>query len=333
MTAAYSYFVDEFGQQGWIPPEDRTAEQRELSERFDAATPSYAESGEPLATADLPEKALLYSLERKANSELLPRIAQVTGSCVACAGARAYAQAICGDVVHRGDNERVAVPFPFATYGVGRKIGGMRKTGSGSYGAAQAEAVNTWGMIPVDHPSVDPPSKVNGWLKWTQAIEYRWSHPNAWTVDYDDLANDAYEYRVLSVCRIRNTDECASLVAQGYGLTLASSFGASFRERGGYSIGEWRKTWRHQMSCSGYDASDSAKNAGRTSRLWAIDNQWGPNAHPKCRSLSKLGVTGSFWITDETFTKIIERGAVYGHSDTLGFPGREIDWGDMGMGR
>ncbi len=58
----------------------------------------------------------------------------------------------CGDVAVRGDREEIKQVHPLPTYGYGRKVGGMRGKGEGSFGAAQAKAVAEFGMLPFDDP-------------------------------------------------------------------------------------------------------------------------------------------------------------------------------------
>lgn len=305
--------------QGWVPPEERDADQLKLHNEFLEEVGHFGDVG---STVDEPERVIMAELETKYFGKPVLRVWQVTGSCVGAGGAQAYIRSMVGDVVHRGDNEEVKLPFPYATYGVGRQIGGMRRTGSGSFGAAQAKAVKpeNFGMLAWDDSRVPKPTVRNGWAKWTQREELTWSHPSAWPMRKDDLHTDARKYGMHTVTAIRDTGQWVQLLAQGYGVTLASSFGTRPRVQGDVLLGPWNGSWAHQMSSSGYWKHP------QHGLIFLIDNQWGPSAHGDCPTLSKLGVRGSFWIKERDASRIIRSGEVFGHSSTGGFPARKFEW-------
>ena len=307
---------------GWIPPEQRTREQRMMTDAFHEQIGEFQTFGTALDT--IPERVLACELERKATGDLLPRIWQVTGSCVGCGGARAYTTAIVGDVIFRSDHEAIKIPFPFSTYGIGRQLGGMRGPGEGSFGPSQAEACKQFGLLPYDHRLVQPATIARGWAKWSRSIELEWSHPSSWRIPYDDVESASETAQVGTVTRIGDVDELPDVIAQGFGITLASMFGTRPRVRGDVLLGDWNASWAHQMSCSSYwDHADHGM-------IYAVDNQWGPDAHPECPTLAPLGVRGTFWITRDTFARIIRSGEVYAHSNTEGFPKRDL-WRNMGL--
>lgn len=306
---------------GWVPYDQRTTQQQcETNEFYDGLL-AFDDICSTLS--DPPEKVLLHDLEVKATGHLLERIHQVTGSCVGCSAARAYMHAMCGDVVHRGDQEEIKLPFVFATYGTGRAIAGMRGRGEGSWGSAQAKAVAQWGMLPYDSPHVPLPTITAGWAKWTSAIELQWSHPTAWPGDKAAIDAEASKYKMQTVVPIKTPEEAVQLLSQGYGLTMASSFGTRPSVQGDVLIGLWSGSWAHQMGVSGYWRHP------QHGLIFAIDNQWGPSAHPACPTLSQLGVRGSFWIVEKDFLSILRSGEVFGHSATNGFPKRVFDWANI----
>lgn len=304
---------------GWMPPEERTNEQQSMSDEFRTAIGSFKEVGEAV---ELPERALFHEMEIKHTGALLKRPWQVTGSCVGVGGMRSYSNAALGDAVYRGDHEIVNLQFPFSTYGVGRKLAGMRGKGSGSFGGAQSKAVQQYGINAIDHPKVPQPRIRGQWAQWTKSQELAWSHSSYWSVDYDEMYQDAIKQSITDVVRVDDTEELKQLLAQGYGVTLASSFGTRPRVRDGVLLGPWNGSWAHQMSCGGM------WNHPRLGWIFVIDNQWG-HAHGSCPELSKLGVEGSFWITEDTFASIIKRGEVFGHSATKGFPKKPIPWNEF----
>jgi hypothetical protein len=311
------------GGSGWIPPDHRTTDQSALHREVTDATPFF---GEVNTLDDLPDSCVFADLEMKALGKLLQRIWQMSGSCVGTGGNQAYCQAIVGDVAVRGDREEIKRPFPWATYGVGRQMGGMTRRGDGSFGSAQAKAVREWGMLAADDPRLPKCEERGNWIRWSSTIEREWSHPSGWPIRKSELDPVADDHLVESVSRIRSTDELAKGAAQGYGITLASMFGTrDERVDDGFLLASWSASWAHQMSCGGY-----AKHP-RHGRIWWIQNQWGPTAHPKCPFMSAKGVDGGFWIIDRTMATIISKGEVFVHSNTKGFPARKIAWGTMGI--
>ena len=306
----------------WIPPDQRTAEQNLLANSFRSAIGTFADRG---TYVDTPDRVIFAELEKKALGRLLLRVWQQTGSCVGTAANHAYQRAMVGDVLHRGDVEEIKSPFAFATYGVGRKLAGMRGKGEGSFGAAQAKAVETFGMIPIDFPGVPQPKIKDGWATYRASEEYAWSHSDYWPMEYQKVEEEANKHRMGAVTGVNSLDELEQLIAQGYGVTAACMYGTRKpRVRGDVLIGDWDDTWAHQWDVGGYWRHPTH------GRLYILDNQWGPTIHGICPTLSKLGVYGSFWLWEQDMKRAIRDGEVFGHSDTDGFPKRDI-WGSLGL--
>lgn len=312
----------------WISYADRTPFQRRQSDEFDEAIGTFAGRAE---SREVLERAIYAELETQKLGGLLPRVWQQTGSCVGASAARAYVHAMMGDVLNRGDIEQISLPFPYATYGIGRERAGMRRPGSGSYGAAQAWACENFGILPLTSKFVPRWRERGVWFIWDDSDELRWSHPSAWRHSRSEVSDEADDYLIQDVTRIRSTDEAMVAMSSGYGITLASSFGTRgprIRDTGEdgaqVAVAEWNGSWAHQMSCAGYWKTT------RLGSIFIIDNQWGPSAHPDCPTLSQWGVEGSFWITESTFANIIRRGEVFAHSNTRGFPARN-PWGSIGL--
>lgn len=311
------------GGSGWIPFGERTKEMDELHESFMEDTPGFRDVNR---FEDLPKTAVTAALEIKVTGAALPRIWQRSGSCVGAGGWMAFFQSIIGDIAVRGDREAAKAPFPWATYGVGRQMSGSRRTGEGSTGSAQAKAMSEWGVLPLDFGGLPQPTINKGWVTWSSSIEIDWSHPSGWPKSKSELDPEAKKYRVLTAASVRSTQEVASALAQGYGVTLASMFGTrDERENQGYVVGSWSASWSHQMSCGGYTEHPSL------GRIFWIQNQWNYNAHPVDPFMAQFNVNGGFWITEKTMQKIIDNGEVYIFSATMGFPVNKIDWSSMGI--
>ena len=316
--------------QGWIPVSERDYEQTLLTKQFDSNTPRFSEVNH--GVSDLPKRALLYDLEIKATGKLTLRYYQLSGSCVGFGGARAYVLAQCGDVAVRGDREEIKSVHPLPTYGYGRKVGGMRSKGEGSFGAAQAKAIAEFGMLAADDSRLPKMTEQDGWLKCDSGkTEINWSYSPQWPVSESTLAADANKCVIHTVSRVRSRDELKQGFAQGYAGTMACMFGSNnMRVKDGVLIAPWDTQWAHQQALAGYLIHDTL------GELYAVDNQWFKNAHPKCPLLSSIGsgVYGSYFITAETMDRILKSGdaEVFMHSNTAGFPVRKYDWGNLGIG-
>jgi hypothetical protein len=234
-----------------------------------------------------------------------------------------------GDVFHRGDLEEIKLPFPYATYGVGREIAGMNGRGSGSFGSAQAKACShdEFGMLPVDYAHAPQPSIVGNWAKWTESQELNWSHPREWPISRSQIEPDARKFGFHKIARARTALDVKQGLAQGYGVTIASMYGSTRMQVQGSGdnavlVADWNTRWAHQMSVFGYWEHPQLGD------LWPIQNQWGTSVHPRCPQLEPLGITGAFWMRGSDFDKIIrsESNEVFLHSSTGGFPIQTIDW-------
>lgn len=249
----------------------------------------------------------------------------VVHNCVGSGAAVAYLNAMTGDVVFRGDNEEVKPVFPFATYGVGREIAGMRGAGEGSFGAAQAKAVDPdrFGYLPWDHPKVPKPIQDGYWWKWTKAIELEWSHPRAWKQDYEELRKDAGNYGIEKVTRIRSVEEWIQALAQGYGVSFACMFGTrQARIEHGLLVGRWNTSWAHQQSSFGYILDWEGLGT-----VIGSQNQWGRfHASHQCEVMGPLGMEGAYWIVEQDAERICREGEVFAHTSTGNFEPRLNLW-------
>ena len=212
---------------GWLPYDERNFAQQMMSDSWRHATPRFGEVG---GDVDLPEQALLYDLEVKANGKLCSRIWQQEGSCVGAAGARSYTQSMCGDKVHRHTGEEIKDLCPWPTWGIGRKIGGLNSRGAGSFGAAQAKAVETWGMLPADDARLPQPTNRDGWLVWSSKIELDFSAPRYWPVPESELAPTAGNHQSA-----HQSENCAA-GAHRHSLRVGQCVGNDGTTNGRYEV-------------------------------------------------------------------------------------------------
>jgi hypothetical protein len=310
---------------GWIPPEQRDEEQTRLTNEFHEQIRTFAAVAET-TSVDEPDFVSIPKLYHDKHQKPIPVIWQTTGSCVGAGGGNCYIAAMFADVHFRGDSEEVKMPFFLYTYGIGRMLGGMRRRGSGSFGGAQARAAREYGILPVDFDGVPQPESRGRWLKYGQSTELEWSYSPRFPKDVDDLKAKSEPFAIENITKIESASEARQALAQGRPLTFASSFGASPRVVGDVSIGGWSRTWYHQMHGGSYLNHSDEKIRKRYGTLFGCQNQWGPRAHPRCPTASKWGQDGMFWIPERDFDRICQKGEVYAHSHTGGFPAREFKW-------
>lgn len=300
---------------GWIPYEARDAAGQRMTDEFHEQIGSFgnvAESTNP----DVPELCSIDFLHYELHGTVLPRINQVTGSCVGASGGNVDIQAAFADRYFRGDNDQVKLPFFLGSYGVSRKLANMRGKGSGSYGAALAKAKSAehFGHLPIDHPKVPQPTVDGIWVKYDRRTELDWSYSPQWPVPYDELHADADDFAHKSITRINSAEEAVIAHAQGYPQTLASMFGTRPRVEKGVLLGRWNLSWSHQMGSDGFYYHPEL------GLLFKINNQW-HNVHGLCPLMKQYGIEGSFWMLASDYDKICKRGEVYAYGEG-GYPGR-----------
>ena len=307
---------------GWTPFSERTRPQQLQTEAFHERIGTFEFSNTGVREDN---RFICAELEFQTYGKPLPRFYQFSGSCVGVGGAKAYLSAAFLDHVIRGDNEEVKPCYPFATYGVGRQIAGMRGKGSGSYGAAQAKAVapETFGMLAWDDPRVPQPQNPAAyWLKYSERTEIDWSHSNYWPVKRSELFETATAFGVHTVTRVKSVEGAKQAIAQGYPLTIAGSKGFSMSVRGDVLMGRNNKSWNHQQQVDAYWYHP------QMGLIFGVNNQW-EDVHGKCPTLGKFGVNGSYWITSNDMQHFVAN-ETYAHSNTGGFPTRKFVFTSVG---
>lgn len=315
------------GPHDWIPYSLRDREQRYVTDEFHAEIGEWSDYG--LSFGALPDEVIAEQDEIDVIGEKLLRVYQTSGSCVGAGGLGAYMRAIIGDIKLRGDYEDVTIPFHLATYGVGRKLGGMRGRGEGSFGGAQAKAMSQFGFVyHQDIAALPSPEIRDGWFWYPKSVELAWSHPSAWpsNVSYDDVASKAKAQVAGEYKRLRSAEEVKQALALRYGVTIACSFGTrGCRVTDGVLLAEWDSTWKHQQYGGGYKVHPSLGD------IFAISNQW-KDAHGRCPLLyGRYGAYGSYWVKSRVMDRMCDQGEVYAFTATSGRDLEDVDWGTLSI--
>lgn len=262
------------------------------------------------APGKLPERCLAADVERCATGgDLLWRCFQQIGSCVGAGASKAYYSTMASDNVRRGDQGKIPMIFPFATWGWGRQIAQMGGRGGGSSGSAQAQAVSEMGILLADFPGLPRPTikSWNGktvWIWWSGATETEWSWPRQWPLPIEQVKANMQAHQCTKIHNIETTEDVVASCIEGDWPTIASDFGCDRPQiKEGYLIATRDTSWSHQMSIGGFVVHPTL------GLLFEIDNQWSPEAGPyrnPCPFLSSIGVDGSFWITEKTLAEILK---------------------------
>jgi hypothetical protein len=131
------------------------------------------------------------------------------------------------------------------------------------------------------------------------------------------VVQEAERHQVGTISLITTTEEARDALANGYGLSVCSSFGFNvYRDREGFCRRDGR--WNHAMA---WIAVDDASDR----RGFLIQNSWGnyvtgPKRHGQ--------PDGSFWIDWKVAGKMINQRGAWAFSNVDGFPPRQLpDYG------
>ncbi len=311
----------------WISYDERDTEQKYLTDQFHEQIGEWGDLG--LSFGEMPAQVIKEQDETDVLGELLLRIYQTSGSCVGCGSLTATMDSIIGDIIARGDFESVEIPFHLATYGVGRAIGGMRGRGEGSYGGAQAKAVNEFGFIYHDDvPNLPKPTIKDGWMWYPKQTEIAWSHSSYFPDGHtkESLGAFARKQQLLEFKRCRSHEDVMAAKAARWGVTVACNFGTrGCRVVSERLVAKWDASWAHQQSVGGYDTTTDL------GKLFEINNQW-RDAHGRCPLLwGKYKSYGSYWVGDDVIDRMCATGEVYAFTRSTGRPVDGWDWGNLGI--
>lgn len=299
---------------GWVGPSQREPAQQRIAELIQSTIPDFELLG-PQAAVD---KMVLWEFSKKVNGgNHFETFFQQTGSCVGNGGGQATWYLSAMEAVRLGKNIDSKLPFYLLPYGRSRFLAGFRGQGSGSYGAAFAQAISTEGILPFDVPDLPQPQRGNG-ITWGKSVEFTWSDGSRIAQKYLDKSR---QFLVKSAAKLRSARDVWDAVTNGYPCTIASDWGGQMRPsaQGSPSVLLNRRvtTWQHQMCIIG------AWNHPTLGKIFCVLNSWGPGAHGSPVDDSP---PGSFWIGEEDVAYIVRQDDSFAFSQFDGFPSQRPDY-------
>mgnify|MGYP003640670417 CR=1 FL=1 len=228
--------MSNLGPMGWAPRPDEVEKVMNSLPHpvFEAIGASIKGSGKGKVT-------LLYDFIRQANGGRFPNRKQTVGDCVSQGAAYAVDAVKAVDIVVNGDFELwVAETATEDIYGGSRvQIGNGRiGRGDGSIGAWAARYVSEYGAVPRGkYGNVDLTT-------YSGQKAQRWGMPSVGVPA--TLIKKAKQHPIETVSQISTYAECRDLVANGYGVTIASNQGFSNR-RDSEGFARPEGSWAHQM--------------------------------------------------------------------------------------
>lgn len=304
---------------GWVPPDERTSEQKTLHTEIVANMPKFSIRGRFTAAE---RRYPLWQAGKLLLGKFLPYNFQQTGSCVGAGGDNAHKTLSAVEIKLGNQLEEFKVVWWPYTYGLSRMYSGMRGRGEGSTGSGWAKAITTDGCFehdPAGEPDLPDFKDVNGWQVIPASVETTWSAGEAIPKNWRALG---LQHKVRTAAPMSNADQCAEALMNGYPLTQASNFGFSPmapKPQGDppVRIATWNGSWSHQTYL------DEVWDHPTLGLIFRWGNNWGANAHG---SPTGEEPPGGAYIKKATLDQICKSGEVFALSAYDGYPARELNF-------
>lgn len=292
---------DVVGLAGWQPP---AAEAKEWA----ATCPEFCltKEGAPVWQDNTKADVRHWDQVKALNGgQVTPPGPQEIGDCTSWGAKHAIQNTVAAQSI-RGPPVDFAPVFAPYLYGAGRVLvaKGLFKRGDGCDGASVARAAVEHGVLLETQPGVP---------KYSGSLARQWGNSGP-PAQFVDLAKP---FRIKYVARVRTVDQCRDAIVNGYGVTIASSWGTSnkaMRVQDGRVVARRSGSWAHQMCVDAYDGSAPS---GRI--YFHIQNSWGENAHPEPVDDSP---PGGFWVEANELATILAAEDSWAFSGSEGFEAR-----------
>ncbi|NDF13055.1 MAG: hypothetical protein EB060_09630 [Proteobacteria bacterium] len=293
--------------QGWIPFDQRSAEDNAVFDAIVGAMPPFVIGGVG-SLDEQPKRVVLWDYAKKVNGgSHLPTFRQAVGDCVSMGAANAVNYLAAMEIIRLGDREKFRPAFQPFIYGISRvQIGGGRISGDGSVGAWAAEGVRKYGILAADEP---------GTPAYSGDVARTWGRKPG---PPQDALAAAKPHCLKSTAQVTTYEQVRDAIANGYPVTVASNRG--FQMRGvrdrGKLWGSPAGSWAHQMAFIGVD--DDSSRPG----CYCL-NSWGPDAHG---APVDDAPPGGFWVDAEVVTQMVRQGDSFAFSQFDGFPAQKLNF-------
>lgn len=270
----------------------------------------------PAGQADiaLPQTCYFWKIHESVTGSPMPNYNQLSvGSCVGFGAVAAIEMTMINEIFRKEPEEYKPLAQEITYAGSRIEIGkGRLGRGDGSIGAWAAEFSLKYGCL------------ARGVYKQYDFSKYDPARCRqlGLTGVPDDLEPDVKKHPVKAITLIKNWEDCKKALAQGFGISVASSQGFTMKRD---ELGRCKPSgkWMHQMAIGGYTLNGNEMG-------W-IRNSWGPNAHTGPTGEGNPP-TGGFWADAEVINKMLSQGDSWAFSGLSGFPVQnviDIDWGTL----
>jgi hypothetical protein len=306
---------------GWIPFDDRTAEQMAIHEALVAQMPAYnrpPQAKPPNGTRVMLTDTWKNKMVVDALGMPFTGVRQVSGSCVWAGGLTAATTLNFVEVLAKGDLDEIMIPHMLPNYGLSRKYGGISGTGSGSFGSTFAVSGQKDGSGDARAPG-RPTFTTNNMFCWGEATELKYS--NARNITEEELA-EGKKHLYRTVTRLHSAEQVRDAIMNGDPVTRAFSYycdPGSERIVDGRCVGKYDGYGGHQESWLGYECD---KNGNEW--VWE-QNQWGMNAY---REDPAGGPRGGCWMPMSEVDRFCKQqgSEIYSFSAWDGTQVKKITW-------
>lgn len=227
---------------------------------------------------------------------------QTTGDCVSHATRNACDISRAVEIDIKGDRESwVARGATEAIYGA-RGHGGQ---GMSCSRAAEFVSQNGGILVRKNYPGIEDFSKYNG------DLGAGWGSRGL----PDRVIDAANDHQIKTVSLIKTIEEARDALANGYGLSVCSSYGFS-NKRDSKGFAKKSGSWAHAMAWTACDDTNG-------DLCFLVQNSWGKwndGGHPDWGPIPD----GSFLITSDVAEGMIKQSGAYAFSDFDGFPVQKL---------
>ena len=311
---------------GWLPPEDRTDECKEASDKAIAEMPKFAIKGEatrtPVPFGDIASDHVFLWDAAKAvngNKHFLCSYQRI-GSCVGHGLYNALRYLMACEMIFRGEREQFKELFEPYGYGRSRTHAGIRGKGSGSTGSGAAKAAKVDGVLRRDFGGLSGWRETEDTIEWSDEVDTQWS--DGARIE-DKYLSEGRLHLVGETAQVNSANEVKAAIQNWYPCTIASNWGGEMRPsvKDGVLLNRRVTTWNHQMSVVGWMLHKTLGD------IYWIPNSWSASAHGLCPTGAPQG---GFWMLHKDLDNVTSQGDSFSFAGLNGFEARSLNFNVIG---